>query len=78
MQGFDQIMGLKIERVLSCLILENLDCMLIYALRPFQNVLICAIWNTETVADPNYKICLHTKSKQQHEVTFHTNLFCLD
>jgi hypothetical protein len=25
----------------------------------------------------DYKICLHTKSKQQHEVTFHTNLFCL-
>jgi hypothetical protein len=26
--------------------------------------------------DPNYTVCLHTKLKQQHEVTFHTNLFC--
>jgi hypothetical protein len=24
-----------------------------------------------------YVICLHTKSKQQQEVTFHNNLFCL-
>jgi hypothetical protein len=29
------------------------------------------------LTNPNYTICLHTKSKQQHEAFFHISLFCL-